>query len=70
MKTHLLVDRAFVYDVPKKPEDPEGCQYDNRLGAWLLQNGGGFLVKSNDPDRPRPETKKMDQETGEDLKGA
>ena len=69
-KTHLLVEKAFVYDRVEGPKDPEACEYDNRLGAWVLQNGRDFLVRSEDPEHERPKTKKMDQETGEDMKGA
>lgn len=68
---HLLVQRAFTYDARTKVEDPEGCRYDDILGAWLLGNQEEFLVKSDDRERPRPTTKKQNQETGgEDLKGA
>jgi len=64
------VEKAFVYSSKKDLEDPVGCRYDNSLGAWILTDSNEFLVKSNDPDRPRPTTKKHDLETGEDLKGA
>jgi hypothetical protein len=67
---HLLIEKAFTYEGKIKPEDPEGCSYDDRLGAWLVKGQNEFLVKSNDAERPRVRTKKQDQETGEDQKGA
>jgi hypothetical protein len=69
-RSHLLVEKAFIYDVRKSLEDPPGSVYDNALGAWLWTDGNEFLVKSNDSGRPKPTTKKFDIETGEDLKGA
>jgi hypothetical protein len=69
-KNHLLVEKAFTYDAKSTTDDPVDSKYDDRLGAWLLGSQREFLVKSNDPERPRPRTKKQDQETGEDQKGA
>jgi hypothetical protein len=67
---HLLIQKAFTYEADRSVKDPENCGYDDRLGAWMWKDTKEFLVKSNDPGRPRPVSKKMDQETGEDLKGA
>lgn len=41
--------------------------YDEILGLWLDAEDGTPLV--NNPNRPRPQTKKADVETGEDNKG-
>jgi hypothetical protein len=50
---------------------PEDCEYDNRYGAWFWKLGrdSSVLVKAPNPERPKPQTKKFDVETGEDLKG-
>jgi hypothetical protein len=66
---HLLAQRVFIYDRKTQIEDPKDCEYDDKLGAWLWGEGKEFLVKSSNPGRPRPATKKKDIETGEDLKG-
>lgn len=65
---HSLVEKAFTFKNKGNLTDPQGCRYDNSVGAWLLINNGEFLVKSNFEDRPRPQSKKEDLETGEDLK--
>jgi len=67
---HLLVQKAFTYEPRRQTKDPEGCEYDVKLGAWLWGHQKEFLVKSNNPYRPRPTTKKQDMETGEDQKEA
>lgn len=68
---HPLLKRAFVYPGGTKVPDLTGCWYDPRLGVWLTIEGDKTvpLVKSNNPEKPRPVTKKADRETGEDLKG-
>ena len=69
-KPHFLLERAHVFPLPDAPLEPPGYVYDLRLGAWVRTVDGKpeLLVQSPDP-RPRPVTKKADQETGEDLKG-
>ena len=69
-RTHLLVEKAFVYDEQRDLEDPKGAFYDEVVGAWLWGDNNEFLVKSKAAGHPRPTTKKGDMETGEDLKGA
>ena len=69
-RTHLLVEKAFVYDGGRDLKDPKGSFYDDVLGAWLCGDNNEFLVRSKAAGRPRPTTKKGDMETGEDLKGA
>lgn len=66
---HFLGQRAFIYE-PQQAKDPEGSKYDAKLGAWLWGLDKEFLVKSTNPFRPRPTTKKQDMETGEDQKEA
>jgi len=69
-RTHLLIERAFVYESNRESEEPTDSYYDGVLGAWVSKSEAGFLVKSSNPDRHFPRTKKQDQETGEDQKGA
>lgn len=68
-RNHLLIEKAFIYENLREAEDPQGSVYDEELGAWLTMPEGDFLVKSNNPSRQFPRTKKKDQETGEDQKG-
>jgi hypothetical protein len=68
--SHYLIGRAHVYPHPGQISDPENCRYDDRLGVWRWGEGKDtVLVKSSNPQRPRPQSKKHDIETGEDLKG-
>ncbi len=63
---HLLVKKAFIY-ASRDIKNPENCEYNTRLGAWMW--GNKFLVKSNNSNHLRVGTKKGDIETGEDQKG-
>ena len=65
---HLLLAMAKTYPVGAVNLAPQGCEYSLTEGAWILEELGSLLVDT--PGRPRPESKKMDQETGEDQKGA
>jgi len=67
--SHLLINKAFTYAKRQELSDPENCRYNEILGFWLWGNDKAPLVKSNNPDLPKPGTKKEDIETGEDLKG-
>jgi len=71
MKNHLLLNKAYVYPKRVAINDPDDCEYDTIFGAWFwrINNNKITLVKSPNPDRPVPTTKKHDIETGEDLKG-
>jgi hypothetical protein len=69
-RRHLLLDKAFRYSPRAATEDLRDYKYDALVGAWTSSNTGEFLVLSKDPNWPPPGTKKMDQETGEDLKGS
>lgn len=67
---HYLISKAHVYPQNRQISDPEDRHYNILLGAWcsgIDQNT--ILVKSSNPQRPRPQSKKNDIETGEDLKG-
>jgi hypothetical protein len=50
----------------KQASFPESI-YSEPLGLWLSANG---LPMVENPNRPKPQTKKFDVETGEDHKGA
>lgn len=67
---HLLVDRAFRYPAEAPDPRPEGCRYDRKTGAWMMNEDGRevMLVTSTDPRKPLRGTKKADRETGEDQK--
>jgi len=66
-QTHILLKHATSYERPKISLAPEGCHYDNEVGAWVFSDSGKLLVE--EPERPKPQTKKHDIETGEDQKG-
>ena len=63
---HLLLTLAKTYPVFTGDLSPQGCQYNLREGAWVLEGMGSLLVES--PCPPIPKTKKADIETGEDQK--
>ena len=65
---HILLSKAVVHNKPQAQTSLENCQYQNDRGLWILEETDEVLVKSSDPNRPTPGTKKEDIETGEDLK--
>ena len=65
---HVLLETAKSYSVPERDLTPANCDYSLSQGAWVLRDDGSLLVEN--PERPRPVTKKFDIETGEDQKGA
>lgn len=67
MQGHLLLERAYIYPLPKKPSQPDDCTFDHEKGYWVFNRTGQPLVTLE--DHPRLETKKCDVETGEDRKG-
>ncbi len=64
---HPLLARAHRYSRKVVDLHPSGCSYDLLVGAWRKQESGALAVEL--PGRQRPQTKKMDIETGEDQKG-
>jgi hypothetical protein len=64
---HILIEYATSYERLNRELTPEGCHYDFEIGAWVVSDTGRLLVES--PERPKPQTKKHDIETGEDQKG-
>lgn len=67
MKGHLLLEKAYVYPLPKALLEPDGCVYDSKKGYWVL-NGTEQPFILSECSRP-PRSKKCDVETGEDQKG-
>lgn len=65
---HLLLATAKTYPVLPLDLTPPGCHYDLVEGAWIFDDLGSLLADT--PGRPMPATKKADNETGEDQKGA
>jgi len=64
---HLLLQLTRRLPVSQTVTDPPIGVYDEILGLWMDQVDGNPVVY--DPNRPKPETKKCDVETGEDHKG-
>ena len=65
---HLLLAMAKTYPVLPSDLSPPDCYYGLVEGAWILNTSGSLLADT--PGHPMPATKKMDNETGEDQKGA
>ena len=64
---HLLLEKAYIYPLPKTLANLEGCYYDKKKGYWIMEESKSPLIL--DPKGPKPKTKKCDVETGEDQKG-
>lgn len=64
---HILLEKAYVYPLPKVSFEPEGCSFDNEKGYWVLDGSKQPFVTSEYSSPPR--SKKCDVETGEDQKG-
>ena len=63
---HPLVDLCESTALNSGVFSPDNSSYDARLGLWVDDSGIPTVQASN---RPKPETKKFDVETGEDHKG-
>ncbi len=66
MSKHILLEKAFIYPLPKKEPDMAGCIFDSQAGYWKMEDKTPFILAA---DRPRPQSKKCDIETGKDRKG-
>lgn len=64
---HPLLQRAQKYPHRQVDLAPDGCVYDDAVGAWRVTETGELWVET--PNREGPRTKKQDIETGEDQKG-
>ena len=67
MKQHILLEKAHCYLAPAEIPMPINCTFAEKSGYWINNATGEIMMLSNDPHRPQ--TKKMDRETGEDQKG-
>ncbi len=65
---HLLLAVAKTYPVAQLDLAPPNCHYSLIDGAWILDDLETLLADT--PGRTMPATKKADNETGEDQKGA
>ncbi len=66
VRQHILLTNATRRPYRETVELPEGSVYDDASGLWRLEDGT-ILVRDM-AFAPR-QTKKCDQETGEDQKG-
>jgi hypothetical protein len=57
-ENHILLKYAPIYERFKGSLAPEGCHYDQRVGAWLVSKTGELFVEAT--DQPGPRTKKED----------
>jgi len=67
MNNLLLLEKAYIYPMPKDPTPPAACSFDTGKGFWISDMTAQPMVTLE--DHPKLETKKADIETGEDRKG-
>lgn len=71
--SHYLVEKAVTHR--RRSTDLQSAiggewRYDRNVGAWVSRaDASCLLAESHAAERPRPQTKKDDMETGEDQKG-
>lgn len=63
---HIFEKNAFLYPVKNNEPDMSNYEYDTQKGYWINIRTNILLI--NDKNGPRPQSKKCDQETGEDRK--
>ena len=66
MRKHMLLEKAFVYPLPKERPKLSGYSFSSDKGYWIREDG---IPLVEDHSIPKPRTKKEDVETGEDRKG-
>ena len=64
---HIFEKVAFVYPLKSNQPILDGYEFDIQKGYWVNSETHTLLI--NDPNGPKPQSKKCDQETGEDKKG-
>jgi hypothetical protein len=64
--SHVLLVSATRRPFSETPQLPEGAFYDDPSGLWRLPSGDVLVRDAKFGPR---QTKKCDQETGEDQKG-
>lgn len=67
MKKHILLEKAYVYPLPKVRPEMSEYKFDYRYGYWVTKDSDEPFV--SDKSNPGPRSKKCDIETGEDQKG-
>jgi hypothetical protein len=67
MKKHLLLEKAYVYPLPKATPETSGYKFDCKSGYWVVEKSGKPVVL--DRANLGLSSKKCDLETGEDQKG-
>lgn len=67
MKEHILLEKAFRYPEPIDVQDPKNCIFDEERGYWINSKTKEVMMLME--ERPHPQSKKCDRETGEDQKG-
>ena len=64
---HLLIEKAFRYQISDTQDDISNNVYDSTKGFWVNCESG--IASIDDPNFRAPRSKKADIETGEDKKG-
>ena len=64
---HILLERAYKYDVPIHNDIPRDFVFNQSKGYWISKSTGQPMMEGKDP-KPAG-SKKCDRETGEDQKG-
>lgn len=67
MKTHPLIEKAFIYPSRPKPEVSREYEFNQIKGYWINRKDKSICIMNDNFSKPR--TKKADIETGEDQKG-
>ena len=67
MKTHLLLEKAYVYPINQEQVNFTGYNFNVQKGYWVNDTSMQPLVLN--PLVQKPRSKKCDRETGEDQKG-
>lgn len=68
MTKHILLQKAYVYPLPKVEPEMTGCTFDNINGYWYVDSSKNPYI-NDDLMASGPRSKKCDVETGEDRKG-
>ncbi|KJD42685.1 hypothetical protein [Paenibacillus terrae] len=67
MKSHLLLEKAYIYPIEREETDMKNYKFDAEKGYWI--NLKSFEAFIKEPFARKPRSKKCDRETGEDQKG-
>lgn len=67
MREHILLEKAFRYTEPLGIQIPPEYIFNEERGYWVNRKTNEIMMQMK--DRPIPQSKKCDRETGEDQKG-